>query len=263
MRAYEEYREILELWETGLPKKRIAITLGIPRATVRDCINRYGTIAELEEHAEQASKASPEYALKRLTETDDTNMHRAYAYVLGIYLGDGCLSKSRKVFRLRITLDKKYPGIIQYCSQAVQVLLPDNQVGVVTRKTGCVEVSCYYKHWPEILPQHGEGRKHTRPIMLEAWQQRIVDAYPLEFFRGLYHSDGSRFSNIVKGKDYPRYSFTNSSPDILDLFTKTCDTLAIHWTVKNRNRDDDHAVDIFISKRPDVEYLDSVIGPKC
>lgn len=44
MREYEEYKQILSLWELGIAKKRIAITLGIPRATVRDCIERYGSI---------------------------------------------------------------------------------------------------------------------------------------------------------------------------------------------------------------------------
>ena len=36
----------------------------------------------------------------------------AYCYVLGLYLGDGCISRSAQVWRLRITLDKKYPAII-------------------------------------------------------------------------------------------------------------------------------------------------------
>jgi hypothetical protein len=30
MRDFEEYQQILALWETRMPKKRIAITLGIP-----------------------------------------------------------------------------------------------------------------------------------------------------------------------------------------------------------------------------------------
>jgi hypothetical protein len=51
-----------------------------------------------------------------------------------------------------------------------------------------------------LFPQHGTGKKHTRPISLEDWQERIVNSFPLEFFRGLYHSDGSRFSNVVNGK---------------------------------------------------------------
>jgi hypothetical protein len=114
-----------------------------------------------------------------------------------------------------------------------------------------------------LLPQHGTGRKHEREIKLEAWQQRIIEAYPLEFFRGLYHSDGSRFSNIVNGKDYPRYQFTNNSKDISRLFCETCDRLGIHWTIKHRRSQPcDKATDIFISRGKDVEYLDRVVGPK-
>lgn len=38
----------------------------------------------------------------------------AYCYLLGLYLGDGCISHSQRVWHLRITLDKKYPGIIEH-----------------------------------------------------------------------------------------------------------------------------------------------------
>lgn len=48
MRSYPELRKILELWEKGFPKKKIAIMLDIPRATVRDCVNRYGSVATLD-----------------------------------------------------------------------------------------------------------------------------------------------------------------------------------------------------------------------
>ena len=50
MRDYNEYHQILELWERGIAKKRIAITLGIPRATVRDCIERYSDLKGLQEN---------------------------------------------------------------------------------------------------------------------------------------------------------------------------------------------------------------------
>ncbi|MBA3873826.1 MAG: HNH endonuclease [Anaerolineae bacterium] len=48
MRSYAELRQILELWEQGGSKKSISNKLGIPRATVRDCIYRYGSVANLE-----------------------------------------------------------------------------------------------------------------------------------------------------------------------------------------------------------------------
>jgi hypothetical protein len=118
---------------------------------------------------------------------------------------------------------------------------------------------------PDLFPQHDTGKKHDRKIVLEAWQQRIVDAYPLQFLKGLYHSDGSRFSNIVNGTDYTRYQFSNCSTDIIALFCATCDKLGIHWTSKFRKgKTPNHhdAVDVFISKRKDVAFLDHHIGPK-
>lgn len=48
MRSYPELKQILEYWEKGLSKKWISIQLSMPRATVRDCINRYGTVANLD-----------------------------------------------------------------------------------------------------------------------------------------------------------------------------------------------------------------------
>jgi hypothetical protein len=264
MRTFEEYKLILELWEQGFPKKRIAIMTGIPRPTVRDCIERYGSVEGLERQREHASKSSVEYALRRIVDAENGEVHKAYAYLLGLYLGDGSIVKMRRVYRLRVTLDAKYPNIIQSCFQTIKFLFPQNKIGIVEHfyqgKLSCVDVSGYYKHWPVIFPQHAYGsKKHEREIKLEDWQQQIVDTYPLEFFRGLYHSDGSRFSNVVKGKDYPRYAFTNNSDDIRRLFCETCDRLGIHWTEKAQYR---KARDIFISKRKDVEYLDSVIGPK-
>ncbi|MEO1255973.1 MAG: transcriptional regulator, partial [Bacteroidota bacterium] len=108
---------------------------------------------------------------------------------------------------------------------------------------------------PELFPQHGEGKKHDRDIILEKWQEHIVDAYPLEFFRGLYHSDGSRSQNIVKGKNYPRYMFSNYSADIRKLFTDTAEKLGLTWTTAN-------ARNVAISRREDVAWLDEHIGEK-
>jgi len=261
MRAYEEYLEILKLWELGISKRMIASVTGIPRGTVTDCIKRYRSVQELEANQYLASKSTADEVLIRIWDFDNERVQKAYAYLLGLYLGDGVISNASRVFRLRIALDKRYPSIIRSCIQTIEIVLPENEVGIVDGR-GCVHVSCYHKFWPEIFPQHGEGRKHNRSIILEEWQQQIVDRYPLEFFRGLYHSDGSRFSNVVNGKDYPRYQFTNHSDDICKLFRDTCDKLGLHWTVKHRKSLGESATDIFISKRKDVEYLDQVVGPK-
>ncbi|MDX1994339.1 MAG: LAGLIDADG family homing endonuclease [bacterium] len=221
-----------------------------------DCIRRYQSLAGLEAQRERASKSTAEVVLSRIQY--ETNAQQAYAYLLGLYLGDGSivLNKNQRSYRLRISLDQKYPEIIEACQQTIALILPQNKVSLVlTPEDGYVDVSTNYKHLPTLFPQSGIGPKHLRPINLEAWQQKIVDAHPLDLFRGLYHSDGSRSQNIVNGKNYPRYFFTNTSDDIRRLFCETCDRLGLRWTVANK-------LNIAISKRKDVEYLDSVIGPK-
>ena len=41
---------------------------------------------------------------------------------------------------------------------------------------GAIVVSTVaWQHWPCLFPQHGPGRKHERPIVLEHWQRVIVD----------------------------------------------------------------------------------------
>lgn len=256
MRSYDEYHEILTLWEKYANKKKIARITGIPRATVRDCINKFGTVAGLENYRFGNFEINGESSLLHyLKQSDDPqNIHESYAYLLGMYLGDGCISQMKRVHRLRITLDKQYTGIIQTCVEGLETLFPDNQIGIVD-KVGCVDVSLYHKYLPQIFPQDGDGRKHNRDIILEEWQEQIVDQYPLEFLRGLYHSDGSRSQNIVKGRNYPRYTFSNVSDDIRGLFTATAEKLGLNWTTANKHN-------VAISRRDDVTSLDEHIGEK-
>jgi hypothetical protein len=49
--------------------------------------------------------------------------------------------------------------------------------------------------------------------------------------------------------------FTNTSTDILGIFTDALDMLEVHWTQTN-------ARNIAVSRRDDVAFLDSFIGPK-
>lgn len=184
-----------------------------------------------------------------------------YAYLLGQYLGDGSIVRTKRgVYRLFITCCAAYPGIIDECVGAINAVLPENAVGR-RAKRGAVDVNCYSKHLPCLFPQHGPGRKHDRPIELATWQEAIVlDAHPDLFVRGLIHSDGSRFLNQVTNATgrpyaYVRYQFTNRSDDIRALFTAACDRLGIEWRVMNR-------YDIAVSRRASVSKLDTIVGPK-
>lgn len=265
MRTYEEYHQILSLFEMGTPKKTIASILGMPRRTVIDCVQRYGSLEGLAKYVEEKPSVVLVDTLQSAALSDHPQLFQAYSYLLGVYLGDGCISFIRKTPRLRVSLDTAYPNLINEVKQAMETILPDNSVNIVKVKGNCVQVGCFSNALIDIFPQHGDGKKHDREIKLEGWQQRIVDAYPLLFWRGLYHTDGSRFRNIVNGTNYTRYQFSNCSTDIIQLFCDTTDKLGIHWTIKSRPpKSVNHhlAFDVFVSKRKDVDFLDRMVGPK-
>jgi len=91
-----------------------------------------------------------------------------YSYLLGQYLGDGWIGSNwpRGVHRLEIACCADYPGIIAEVEQAIGAVAPLNAVGH-RRKPGIALVSSYSKHWPCLFPQHGPGKKHERPIILD------------------------------------------------------------------------------------------------
>lgn len=104
---------------------------------------------------------------------------RPYAYLLGLYLGDGSITPNGGSFSLRITLVLRYPSIIEECTQAMTVMRPSSAMKIGRfMKIGCVEVRGGWAHWPCLFPQHGPGRKHERRIELVPWQEEILEAHP-------------------------------------------------------------------------------------
>ncbi|BDH04313.1 helix-turn-helix domain-containing protein [Streptomyces seoulensis] len=187
----------------------------------------------------------------------------AYAYLLGLYLGDGCVSPMKRgVHSLRIACADAWPGLMDACAEAMRAVMPGNKV-CRTRQQGCRQVTSCSKHWPCLFPQHGPGKKHERSIVLEPWQREIVDAHPWEFVRGLIHSDGCRVTNwttrTVGGEprryEYPRYFFTNVSEDIIGLFTGALDRVGVEWRRANRRN-------ISVARKASVALMDTHVGPK-
>ncbi len=250
MRSVEEVELVRSLAEEGLNHCEIARRTGIPRSTVRQWLAGQTPDFQRTRNPHQSRGACPVCEGQPLALPQP-----AYPYLLGLYLGDGCLSAvPRGVFRLRIFCADAYPDLMQRCELAMAEVLPGSKVGRV-RQVGCTEVYSYSKHWLCLFPQHGAGRKHERRIELAPWQQAIVDADPRPLLRGLLHSDGCRVDNWVKGTPYPRYHFCNVSPDIRAIFGRACDALGIEWRPHNR-------VSLSVARRTSVAMLDEFVGPK-
>jgi hypothetical protein len=241
MRSEADRRVVAHLAAGGLNASQIAYIAGIPRSTVRDWSRKPRRTPRV--------PREPSLDLASLPEA-------VYSYLLGFYLGDGTLSHNRRgVYRLRITTDMRYPGIIAECVSAMRAVMPRNRVLVQRRRFRAVEIGSSSKAWLLLFPQHGPGPKHRRKIALAPWQAAIVERFPREFLRALIHSDGCRALNCVNGKDYPRYFFDQVSDDIRRLFCETCSRLGIEYTWSKQNT-------VSIARARSVALLDSFIGPK-
>lgn len=255
MRSIEEVRTVLGLVEEGLNDCEISRRTGIPRPTIMDW--RRGLIPR---QAREGARAGcprcghPEHDFASLPGTE-------YAYLLGLYLGDGCISAApRQVWRLRIALDAKYPGIVQECAAATSAVLPGSRVGIYRRRDqNSFEVGSCSRSWPCLFPQHAPGKKHLRKIELSGWQAQIAERNPKPLLRGLIHSDGCHSVNTIRHPKktyvYPRYLFSNKSDDIRRIFCDACDRLGIAWRVMTR-------YEISIAHRESIALMDEFIGPK-
>jgi hypothetical protein len=235
-----DVERVLALAGAGLSQSAIARATGIARTTVRDWL------------------AGRTPARRR---DDGVPLPRApYAYLLGLYLGDGFIVREPRSWCLRIFFDARYPAIIGEGVRAIRAVRPDNRVLVARRApTRCVVVQCSSTRWPELFPQHGPGRKHERTIALAGWQLAITREHPESLIRGLLHSDGCRSMNTVRhgarSYSYPRYHFTNRSDDIKAILCEHLDLIGVAWRrASDRN--------ISVARREAVAALDAFVGPK-
>jgi hypothetical protein len=243
MRTREEVDRVLTLAAQGLNQSAIARATGIPRGTVGFWLR--GHVPKQRSLPHDVRRSLPP---------------EPYAYLLGLYLGDGWIAHFPRTEALRIFFDARYPGLIAECVRSIRRLRPGKRVWVARRvPTQCVLVQSYWTRWTDLFPQHGPGLKHTRPIMLEDWQLEITSRHPEALIRGLIHSDGCRFTNPIRYKDrryeYARYLFSNRSEDIKAILCAHLELLGIAWRRVG-------PYNISIARREAVAALDAFVGPK-
>jgi hypothetical protein len=242
MHRASEVSQALRLAGAGMSAAVIGEQLGIPSSTIRQWTR--GRVP-------RASRAGVCDVCHVVHPFDE--LAPEYVYLLGLYLGDGCISTMPRTYRLRISLDAIYPQIIESAMDAIR-RVRGGIVRAMPRPRRCVEVNSYWRAWPCLFPQHGPGKKHDRSIVLRDWQNRLVDAQAEQLLRGLIHSDGSRFQNTGRGWSAARYSFRQKSADIRSIFCEACDRIGVGWTSS--------AMTVYVSRKADVAILDRFIGPK-
>jgi Homeodomain-like domain len=220
MRSPETRAEVLRLVAEGVNDCEIARRLELPRTTVRD-------IRRPRPSRRSRLPLCPRCwrPIKPLGLTPER-----YAELLGLYLGDGCISRLGRTYSFRLSLDTAYPGIIEEARALLSACFPGHAVQLVRADSGATSiVQVYSLHLPCLFPQHGPGKKHERTIRLERWQQACVDAAPWALLRGLFRSDGCAFINRTGRYEYLSYDFANYSADVLDLYAATCDQVGVEY----------------------------------
>jgi hypothetical protein len=253
-------QQALALLRSGARNTDVARRLGVPEGTV-------GYWLHMDRVRHGAAPGRPRRLCPRCDgrELDED----AYAYLLGLYLGDGHISHcaQHRAPSLVIACCDTWPGLIEEAERAMRKVLPHNAIHRQSRK-GCQCVKVYSTHLPCLFPQHGPGRKHQRSIRLEPWQQEIVDARPWPLIRGLIHSDGTRITNwttrTVGGRpkryEYPRYFFANTSEDILRIFCAALDRVGVEWRITRRSGRG--LRNVSVARRASVRLMDEHVGPK-
>jgi hypothetical protein len=161
--------KVLALCRTGVTSREISRLTGVPERTVAHW--RRG------DRRSVAAAPRPSASCPRC---DRQTLNSSYAYLLGMFLGDGHISIAQRTACLWIYCADAWPGIQKEVQQAITAVIPSTSVSVAQR-TGCIAVKSFTKHRLCLFPQHGPGMKHTRPIVLEPWQEELVGAHTGEF----------------------------------------------------------------------------------
>jgi len=248
MRTRTEYDKAKALLDAGHNQCEVARRTGIPRGTIKDWITRG--------FCPQNAGVGKHLILDAASHLNETEERRAaYAFVLGEYLGDGCVRKLNGTLRLGIYNDKKYEALNQLIQSKLQLVFPKNKTNRITGGGGnCWEIYVYSNNIPTLFPQMGPGKKHTRKIELAPWQLEIVDAYPHEFIKGLFYSDGCIYDHKHDSGRYAYrcYSFTNRSKDIADYLSRSLAQIGIAKTPRLDHKRQIYLVTIYSKRERDM-----------
>ena len=279
MKTIDDCTKILSLWESkNYNKTQISNIASISRPTVISCIKKYKTVNGFLSTLVEGKIPLPKQRkninhINNIICGNDEHLSKNYSYLLGVFLGDGHLSKYKSgIYSLIISCDPKYINIMDRIQQSIIAIMPLNRCNKAQRyhnnKLSWIDIYSYSKEWKLLFPFVQAGKKSDYKITLLPWQLSIIDKYPKDFLAGLIHTDGTRYQTTDKYK-YVRYVFYQKSKDITDLFIKYCKlidlkpTIHLHYIKTNEFiTKSSHIYMVGLVKKTDTQFLDTFIGPK-
>lgn len=181
--------------------------------------------------------------------TIPTDKIKYYAYLLGLYLGDGYINKTERTYRLRLALNSVHHlDVIERAKKRLGMIFPNNKIGIVNvTGSNCINLSVYSSSLVNLFPQHGVSFKHTRSINITDEQEKIIHEYKDYLLCGLHDSDGCKYTD--RGNEY--YQFTNISNDIISIYLNCLSKNDIKYRLYPKN--------VRVRRKEDVEKIASIL----
>ena len=139
--------------------------------------------------------------------SDDKNLR---AYIIGLAIGDGNLSRVNRTTRLRISCDNKYPSLRRRIVNSLKLLLPNNKIGTVKNQKNCMDVYVYSNHLEDLLGWKAtEGSKFIQNVSGPKWIRETIE-YKTSYIKGIIETDGS----VYYDRGYPMVMITTIIKDL-------------------------------------------------
>jgi hypothetical protein len=175
------------------------------------------------------------------------------AYVVGLAIGDGNLSKFPRTARLRVTCSDKYPKLIERIRNAIQELFPQNKVSIVERVENCTDISCYSTQWEELLGwRASDGSKVKQLVRVPEWIKDDV-SYAKQCLKGLIETDGC----IYIDRGYKMVNFVTAIEGLAHDVGEMIKFIGFKPNIQEIHRPNMQKYTIRISKRTQ-EFIDLI-----
>jgi len=268
----EEYDNIMKLLETNNMMEVSRIT-GIKWSTIRNYkTGRSKCAEEFKEslgHVIKKYATGKDYLISLNNNITEETAYAYYSFILGLYLGDGCISKLPRTKKLSIYLDLKYEKLNKYIEFVMKELfnkqpyiIDYSKIKNDKNRFNMIEIIYHNCNLGILFPHEGVGNKHLRKIELSDWQKEIL--VPEEFIKGLMFSDGCFYYDKFNKKYF--YNFSNCSTDIANLCVEYLNKIEIinnmhtKKTLSKKSKTLSHSVNVY--KVGQVEKLHDLIGDK-
>lgn len=183
--------------------------------SIRQIVSRLGvgssTIARMLQESPLRTKS--EAAASRYEPLKLSGNLEELAYLVGIYLGDGCLVQSSRTELLDIACDAKYQGLIDRFTSLVSRVFGKAPALQRDPSTNCVHIRLYGTGISATLGMD-LGPKNRRDLQIPLWI-KDNEEFTRWCLRGLFETDG--YIHSRRGRDRSVVvGFSNTNGSLLD-----------------------------------------------